>query len=119
MWTPAMSLPDRLIALRKSRGLSQQAMADAVDIHVTQVKRYESGNAQPSIDVLKKIALALNVSADSLLFDEHERGPDEEFRLQFEALKRLTPEERKMAKTLLQGLLMTHDAKQAVDTMRS
>ena len=53
-----------------------------------------------------------------LLFDEHARGSDEEFKLQFEALKRLTPEERKMAKTLLQGLLMTHDAKQAIDTMR-
>jgi transcriptional regulator with XRE-family HTH domain len=41
----------RLIQLRKNKGLSQQALADAMGIHVTQVKRYEPGANQPSLEV--------------------------------------------------------------------
>ena len=82
----SMSLSARLITLRKQLGLSQQAMADAVGVHSNSWKKYESGQAQPSLDVLKKIAMALHVSTDSLLFDEQERGPNDEFRLRFEAL---------------------------------
>jgi hypothetical protein len=33
------------------------------------------------------------MSADMLLFEKDERGPDEKLRLQFEALSRLDPEE--------------------------
>ena len=36
----------------------------------TQVKRYESGQAQPSIEILKKIALAFHTTTDWLVFEE-------------------------------------------------
>ncbi|WP_338011169.1 helix-turn-helix transcriptional regulator, partial [Dickeya dianthicola] len=36
-----MSLPVRLNALRKKLGLSQQAMADAIGLHVNSWKKYE------------------------------------------------------------------------------
>ncbi|WP_394203874.1 hypothetical protein [Marinagarivorans algicola] len=39
-----------------------------------------------SLQVFCKIALALNISADTLLFDEDERGPSDDLRMQFEAL---------------------------------
>ena len=81
-----MSPPARLIALRKERGLTQQQMANSIGIHVNSLKKYESGQAQPSLDALKKIALALNVGTDFLLFEEHERGPSDELALQFEAV---------------------------------
>ncbi|WES87372.1 helix-turn-helix transcriptional regulator [Dickeya fangzhongdai] len=32
-------------------------MADKVGIHLTQVRRYESGEAQPSLDILKRTAI--------------------------------------------------------------
>jgi transcriptional regulator with XRE-family HTH domain len=46
-WLITMQLAARLIQLRKQKGLSQQALADAVGLHVTQIKRYESGATQP------------------------------------------------------------------------
>jgi transcriptional regulator with XRE-family HTH domain len=64
-------------------------MAEKIGMHVSQLKRYESGSSQPTIDVFRRIALALNVSADMLLFAEGERGPDENLKLQFEAEPRL------------------------------
>lgn len=55
--------------------------------------------------------MALSVSADLLLLDKDERGPDEDLRLQFEALTRLDPEEKKVVKTVLESILIKHEAK--------
>src|SRR5580658_7828183 len=71
-----MDFPARLAALRKDRGLTQQALAERVGIHVSQLRRYEAGGAQPTLDVLRRLAVALSVSADQLVFDSDERGPD-------------------------------------------
>lgn len=107
----SMSLPSRLIALRKERGLSQQAMAEAIGIHANSWKKYETGQAQPSLEVLKKIALALHVSTDFLLFEEHERGPSDDLVLQFEAISKLDEKEREAVETMIAGVLHMHDAK--------
>ena len=106
-----MTLPSRLIALRKDRGLSQQAMADAIGIHANSWKKYESGHAQPSLDVLKKIAVALHVSTDFLLFEEHERGPQDDMALQFEAVSQLQPEEQSVVKDVLESLVIKYQSR--------
>lgn len=113
-----MSLPARLIALRKKRGLTQQQMADSIGIHVNSLKKYESGQAQPSLDVLKKIALALNVSTDFLLFEEHERGPSDELALQFEAVSQLPGEEQRVVMEVLESLIIKYQARRW-DTART
>jgi transcriptional regulator with XRE-family HTH domain len=105
-----MSLPIRLITLRKENSMTQQAMANTIGIHVNSLKKYEAGQAQPSLDVLKKIAKAMHVSTDFLLFEEHERGPDDEMTLQFEAISQFTEEEKKITKALLESLILKHDA---------
>ena len=105
-----MELAARLIRLRKEKGLSQQALADAVGLHVTQIKRYESGAVQPSLEALKKIARTFGVSTDFLLFDDGERGPDDDLKLHFEAVKQFSPEEKRIAKAVIEGLILKHDA---------
>jgi transcriptional regulator with XRE-family HTH domain len=106
-----MEFPARLAALRKKKTLTQQALANAVGIHVTQLSRYESGSSQPTLDVIRKIAVALSVSADELIFDENERGPQDDLRLQFEAVSKFTAEEKKVIKSVLEGLILKHEAK--------
>lgn len=69
-------------------------MADTIGIHANSWKKYETGQAQPSLEVLKKIALTLHVSTDSLLFEEHERGPGDDLSLQFEAVSQLPEAEQ-------------------------
>ena len=106
-----MSFPIRLAALRKECGFTQQQMADKIGMHVSQLKRYEAGASQPTIDVFRRIALALNVSADMLLFEANERGPDDRLKLQFEALSHLDEKEREAVETMIAGVLHRHDAK--------
>ena len=106
-----MSLPSRLIALRKERGLSQQAMAEAIGIHANSWKKYETGQAQPSLEVLRKIAVALHVSTDFLLFEEHERGPRDDLVLQFEAISQLLPKEKSVVKEVLESLIIKYQTR--------
>lgn len=110
-WFWTMKLSDRLVTLRKQQGLSQQAMADAMGLHVNQIKRYEAGTAQPSLDGLKKLAVALHVTTDSLLFEESERGPDEGFLLQFEAVRQFDDEEKNVVRSLIDGMILKHQAR--------
>lgn len=105
-----MDFPERVAALRKKKGLTQQLLADAIGIHISQLKRYEAGTSQPTLDVLRKLAVALSVSADVLLFDKDERGPDDELRLQFEALQQFSPKDKEVAKSVLESLILKHDS---------
>lgn len=109
-----MSFAERLIALRRERGLTQQGFSDATGIHVQQIKRYEANTSQPSADALKKIAKCFGVTTDWLLFEDAERGPDEDLRLQFEAMSQLSPDEKEVARAVLEGLILKHAARQWV-----
>lgn len=57
----------RLKELRKKKGISQQRLA--TDLNTTQntISRYETGEREPGIDDLTKIADYFNVSIDYLL----------------------------------------------------
>lgn len=115
----SMNLATRLVVLRKEKGLTQQEMADRIGLHVNQVRRYEADSAQPSLEALKKIAVALSVTIDSLAFGPEERGPDEELKLQFEAVSHLPAEEKRIIKALLEGMIVKHQTRRIVSSLSS
>ncbi len=107
-----MAFPATLARLRKERGLTQQILANRVGVHVIQLRRYEGGTSQPTLEVIRKLAIALAVSADTLIFEKDERGPDEDLRLQFEAIARLDPGEKAVIREVVESIIIKHDAKQ-------
>lgn len=111
-----MSIAANLIRLRKAQALTQAALADLAGLHVNQVRRYETGTAQPSLDGLKKIALALHVPLDDLVFDPRERGPKgERLTLLFEAVASLPDDEQRVVQAVLDGLIVKHRTRQLAD----
>jgi transcriptional regulator with XRE-family HTH domain len=103
----------RLAAVRKQRAMTQQALAGRSGAHVTQIRRYEAGTSAPTLDVLRNLALALNTSADSLLFDLDERGPETpSLRLRLEALDQLDPDEQANVLAMIEGALLRHQVRQ-------
>jgi len=82
-----------------------------VGVHVSQLRRYEAASSQPTLDVVRKMALALSVSADVLVFEEDERGDDDGLRQQIEATVRLDADERQVIKTLIDAIVLKHEAK--------
>ena len=115
-WGFVMSIQQRLITLRKERDLTQQEMADAIGVHVNQIRHYEAGATQPSLEALKKIAVAMSITIDSLVFDEEERGPDEQLKLQFEAISHLSANEKQIVKELLDGMIIKYQTRRRDST---
>ena len=62
-----MEFHEKLQELRKSRGLTQEELAEALFVSRTAVSKWESGRGYPSIDSLKEISQYFSVSIDSLL----------------------------------------------------
>lgn len=56
--------------LRKSRGLTQEELAEALFVSRTAVSKWESGRGYPSIDSLKEISKFFSVTIDDLLSGE-------------------------------------------------
>ena len=57
----------RLKALRAQKDLTQNQLAQKLDITRSSVSYYEKGAIYPSVDILVKICRFFNVSADFLL----------------------------------------------------
>lgn len=53
--------------LRKAHGLSQEALAEKINISTTHMSHIETGNTKLSLPVFVDIAAALNVRMDELL----------------------------------------------------
>ena len=104
-----VAFPDNLTDTRKTRGYTQQALADAVGIHVTQLRRYEAGTSQPTLDVLNRIAASLTVSIDSLANDDNHLPQD--LRRHFEAINQLDEDEQNAIRTLIEATLIRHQAR--------
>lgn len=107
----AMNFAERLAATRKQQNLTQQQLADRVGVHVTQLRRYEAGTNQPTLDVLRGLAVALSISTDALVFDTDERGPGDDLRLTFEATQRLDDDERTTVRQLIEAIVLRHEAR--------
>lgn len=114
-----MEFNERLAALRKERGLTQKALSEKTELHITQLQRYENGSTQPALDVIRKLAIALSVTADMLVFDQDERGPGKDLRLQFEAINQFDDENKLVAQDVLEGLILKHQAKQSVQRQQA
>lgn len=115
LWPLPMHFPARLIQLRKAADLTQQHLADTAALHVNQIRRYEAGSAQPTLEALIRLAKALHVSLDALVFEDADRGPDDDLRLQFEAVKQLPPEDKQAIKAMLDGMIVKHRTKQLAE----
>ena len=114
-----MGFGARLVKWRKERGLTQLALAEKAEVHVVQIRRYETEVSQPSIDAIRRLALGLSVSADALLFEEDERGPGDDLKLQFEAVSRMPASERKIIKALIEGMIVKHETRRVLSSVSS
>lgn len=61
------TLGDNIMLLRKKKSLSQAALGKIIGTSGDVIGRYERGDISPSIDVVSKIAEALEVSIDYLV----------------------------------------------------
>ncbi len=79
------TLGKRIAALRKEKGLTQEAMAQLMDVSPQAVSKWENDQACPDITALPKLAKILDTTVDILLSGEEDKP----------AVQVLPPEKRK------------------------
>lgn len=65
-----MEFNEKLQNLRKSKGLTQEELADKLYVSRTAISKWESGRGFPNIDSLKEISKFFCISLDELLSSE-------------------------------------------------
>ena len=100
-----MEFCERLVEARRRRQLTQEQLADKAGVHVTQLRRYEAGNAEPTLRILRQLAVALSVTTDELVFDKP-RGPQSrQLQLAFEAASELGKADQAVVRSVIEGLV--------------
>lgn len=88
-----MTLGKRIAALRKEKGLKQDALAEILGVSPQAVSKWENDQTCPDINLLPRLAGLLGVSVDELL-----SGKKKELE---QTAKVLPPEERKDLKEMM------------------
>jgi transcriptional regulator with XRE-family HTH domain len=102
----------QLAEMRRERGLTQAEVAERVGIHPSQLHRYEAGTAQPTLPVLRGLALALQASIDSLVFtDDLDLSVGSRLRTAFESATLLSEHEQAIVVELIEAFVHAHAAK--------
>lgn len=82
----------RVAEARRQRGLTQRQLADQLDVSQKMVDYFERRAENVTADILKRLAVALEVSADELLGLRSKRpkpGPKSRLQTQIEQIQRL------------------------------
>ena len=62
-----MKLNERLRQLRLESGYTLKVVADGIGVALSTYSNYEQGIREPSVDIIKRICIFFEVSADYLL----------------------------------------------------
>ena len=108
---PAEKIPlfgRRLIALRKSKNLTQAELAREIGISRQMISYFESRAMNPTVEVLRKLADYFGVSADEFLYDSGKKrrpGPKSTLERKLDAIRKLPPKKQKTVSEMLDMVL--------------
>ena len=110
-----MILGQRIATVRKQKSLSQAALGKLVGTSGDVIGRYERGDITPSVEVVVKIASALEISLDYLV-GQTSLEIDQQALLRLEDISSLPEDERSIVYKVVDSLLRDFKTRQAYVT---
>lgn len=98
-------LGERIRELRKFRGLTQEQLAELIEVEQKHVSRLELGKSFPTIERLEKIAEALGVPLRDFFDYVHLSDTDTRAKSIEEMLKCLNDDDQKIAYKILRDVI--------------
>ncbi len=71
-----MNLPEKIVTLRKKQGMSQEDLAERLNVSRQTISRWENGTVVPDAHNILEISKTFGVTADYLLNDDYETDDD-------------------------------------------
>jgi transcriptional regulator with XRE-family HTH domain len=115
-----MAFGKSLARFRKERGWTQEDLVRRCKIGIAQIRRYEAGKSQPTLDAIARLAKALGVSADDLVFDDvsesvaGEHILDRDLLAHFAAISRLDHADKDAVKRILASVIVRNQVESAM-----
>lgn len=108
---------ENLKRIRAIRGISQEELSKKIDIHAVQFSRYERAQSVPSIEVVQKIADALEVTIDELVYGNQNNKAeqnikDRELLSLFSKIQLLDQRQKETVKDFLSAYVLKADLKE-------
>jgi transcriptional regulator with XRE-family HTH domain len=106
-----MAFGGNLARFRKEKGLTQEDLVRKSGVAISQIRRYEADKSSPTLDVVTKLAKALGVSLDELVFDKATgvaglRILDRRLLEQFEMLSTLNAHDKDAVQTVIDSVII-------------
>ncbi len=110
-----MAICDKILALRKDRGWSQQQLAKKIGTSGPIIGRYERGEMVPSVEVARNLAVTFGVTLDYLVDDTGKAADikDKAMLQRMMEIEALDSEDKKTIVHVLDSLLRDAKAKKA------
>lgn len=105
---------DNLKQLREQKQMTQNELAEAIGMHATHLSKYERNLASPSVEVVKKLTEALDVTADQLIYGDakqkaKDKIQDHELLNLFARVQTLKKDDVHCIKSLLNAYILKTD----------
>ncbi len=105
-----MSLKSNLKKLRNKKGLTQTELAELSNVSMTQISKIERGESDnPELGTIKKLCIALQCTADDLLFDRKLSSSSEALQHYFDKAMGLSPNDKAILVNIIHKFLMAED----------
>ena len=113
-----MSLGQKIAYHRKFRNITQTELAERLNVHQTQIARWEKDKARPRQDYIGQLATVFEIAVEELTAGQSRdlsESEDEEFRDLLFRIHELTPRQAIAVKTMLQDMLKLSRFQKAIN----
>jgi transcriptional regulator with XRE-family HTH domain len=111
-----MNFGTNIKRVRTEKGISQEELGRRISVHPNQLSKYERDQAAPSIDVVQRMAEALEVSIDTLVFGAEQKLDasisDRELISLFNRVQLLSDRQKDTVKDFLSAFVLKQDLKE-------
>lgn len=100
-----MELSKKIYQLRKLAGMTQEQLAEKLNISRQTLSKWENGTSVPDVENVVRLSVLFHTSLEELLLEEENRVEEEKTQITLEDMVRINAHNRRMNLLLCSGLL--------------
>lgn len=100
-----MEIGKKINQLRKLSGMTQEQLAEKINVSRQTVSKWESGGSSPDVESVVKISRIFHVSLDDLLMEGEKDAMDKNEKITLEDLMKINLHNRRLSLLVIGGLI--------------